>query len=80
MYKFKIKAIILFERLMNKPFEIKTLEDIYVYFYCVRKVTDESDNETFEDLLDKCDADPLLIKDFLEQFAEHNKRQNALSN
>jgi hypothetical protein len=64
-YKFKIKALILFERIANKPFEIKTTEDVYLYFYCIRCVNMENYNQPFEEFLDECDENPELMSDFL---------------
>jgi hypothetical protein len=79
-YKFKIKSLILFEKILNKPFKIETTEDLYVYFYCVRLVNDESYSASFEDFLAECDDNPELIQTFISQFAEHNKRQDGINN
>jgi hypothetical protein len=74
-YKFKIKALILFERIANKPFEIKTTEDVYLYFYCIRCVNVDNYSQPFEEFLDECDENPTMLSDFLKQFEEHNRRQ-----
>jgi hypothetical protein len=78
-YKFKIRAIILFERVANKPFEIKTTEDLYLYFYCVRCVNIENYSQPFDSFLDECDDNPELLPEFLQQFNDHNKRQVNMS-
>jgi len=79
-YKFKIKAIIIFERIADKPFEIKTLEDLYLYFYCVRMVNIENYTDSFEQFLDWCDENPDEITNFTEQFSKYNKRQDNMTN
>jgi hypothetical protein len=79
VFKFKIKALILFERIANKPFEIKTTEDLYLYFYCVRCVNIDDYSQQFDDFLDECDDNPELLKEFVKQFEQHNQRQNNLS-
>jgi hypothetical protein len=78
-YKFKIKSLILFERIADKPFEIKTTEDLYLYFYCVLCVNEDNYSKDFDDFLSECDENPDLLADFLKQFEEHNKRQKNLS-
>jgi hypothetical protein len=78
-YRFKIKSLILFERITGKPFGIETTEDLYVYFWCVRKVNSETDSQSFDDFLNECDENPEMIRDFLTQFTEHNKRQESMS-
>jgi hypothetical protein len=78
-YKFKIKALILFERIAKKAFEIKTTEDVYLYFYCIRCVNIDNYSQPFEDFLDECDEDAGMLANFMVQFEEHNKRQANLS-
>jgi hypothetical protein len=74
-YKFKIKAMILFERIANKAFELKSTIDLYLYFYCIRMVNMDNYTQDFESFLDECDENPELLTDFLAQFEAHNKRQ-----
>jgi hypothetical protein len=79
-YKFKIKALILFEKITDKAFKIETTEDLYIYFYCVKMVNDEKYNQNFEEFLNDCDEHPELMQDFIVQFTEYNKRQQAVNN
>jgi hypothetical protein len=78
-YKFKIKALILFERIAEKPFEIKSTEDLYLYFYCVVYSNVDNYSKDFDAFLDECDENPELFTEFVRQFEEHNRRQNSLS-
>jgi hypothetical protein len=78
-YKFKIKAMILFERIADKPFDIKTNEDLYLYFYCIKLVNDDNYETKFEDFLEWCDNNTNEVKSFLKQLEKHNSRQNDLS-
>jgi hypothetical protein len=74
-YKFKIKAVILWERIAGKPFAIENTEDLYLYLYAVKCVTDDNYSQSFDELLDECDKDASIIQDFLKQLENHNKRQ-----
>jgi hypothetical protein len=78
-YKFKIKSMIVFERIKEKPFDIANTEDLYVYFYCVRMVNIDGYSQTFEEFLDECDENPDLLREFIKQMHEHNSRQMSLN-
>jgi hypothetical protein len=78
-YKLKIKALILFERVTGKPFEINTTEDLYVYFYCVRCVNIDNYDVDFDKFLDECDDNPDMFTDFCNQLEKHNNCQSNLS-
>jgi hypothetical protein len=78
-YKFKIKAVIIFERITEKAFSISTNEDLYTYFYAIRMANIDKYNETFEEFLDWCDNNPDELNDFVKQMEQHNKRQSNLS-
>lgn len=76
-YDFKTKAIISFENALKKPFELKTLTDLYVYFFCVRDTNIENYSQSFDDFLTECDNDPKIFEDFMQQYIEYNKKQNV---
>jgi hypothetical protein len=77
-YQFKIKAIILWERISGKPFALENTEDIYLYLYCVRVTMDANLSQTFDEMLDECDKNPEIMSEFLRDLNAHNKRQKSL--
>jgi hypothetical protein len=79
-YKFKIRAIILFEKKAGKAwFKMESLTDSYLWFYCVYLVNDASYSKSFEEFCDECDENPELFKDFSRQMEEWSQRQANLS-
>ena len=57
-----MKAIIAFERIMKKPFEIKTTTDMLFYIYSAMLAGTPSMKLGFDELLDAIDATPGLLK------------------
>lgn len=77
-FKFKIKSIILWERITGRPFSITNTEDIYIYFFCVLCTNEENYSKDFDEFLTECDENPEMMADFIHQLEEHNKRQKNL--
>lgn len=63
-YKFKytIRAIFMWENIMNKTFSPISLMDNYVFFYCMILANNQDKVLEWNDFLDALDEDPLLIK------------------
>ena len=58
--KYTNRALMIFEQLSNKPFEIKNLTDQYVFFYSVILANNKDVSLTFDEFIDMLDEDENL--------------------
>ena len=67
-YKFKrtMRALFLFEELTGKPFEIKSLFDNYLFFYCVILANNPDNVLDFDEYIDALDNDPDIYTQLME--------------
>ena len=70
--KISIRSIFIFEQLMDKPFELKTTTDFYVYYYSCLLAGKEY-QKTFDDFIDDCDNNPEALNWFIDEFVKKNK-------
>ncbi len=63
-----MKAAIIFEKMLDKPFEIKTLEDRIAYIYAMIYANNPDTQITVDDILDECDDRPEFITDCYSVF------------
>ena len=73
--KFSIRAIFIFETLMDKVFDLKTTSDFYAYFYSCLLAGKEY-QKTFEQFIDDCDNNPDALNWFLDEFTKKNRIDN----
>lgn len=61
-YKFKptLRALFVWEQIMQKSFELKTTLDNYVYFYSLLLANNEN-FMTWDEFVDALDADPQIL-------------------
>lgn len=58
-----MKSMIVFEKMRDKPFEIRTTTDLLSYIYCSIISGSPDKPLEFEEMLDAFDNDPQLFKD-----------------
>lgn len=59
--KYTIRALFMFEQITGKAFEIKTLLDNYVFFYCMILANNKDKVLEWDDFLDALDNDKELF-------------------
>lgn len=62
--KYTIRAIFLFEQITKAPFELKTLTDTYVFFYCMLLANNPDNVIDWDDFLNALDSDPHILDEF----------------
>jgi hypothetical protein len=75
--KFSIRAIFIFEQLMDKIFELKTLSDFYSYYYsCL--LAGKQYEETFETFINDLDKaeNTGALNWFIEELKKHSEVEN----
>lgn len=78
-FKYSIRAMFVWESMMEKPFEISTLMDTYVFCYSCIVSNQNNPALDFNDFIDACDSDPSIIEKFNEYMNEENKKREVLS-
>lgn len=77
--KYTIRALFYFERITGKAFEIKTLQDNYILFYCMILANNPDNILEWEDFLDAVDNDPHLIEQLTAINDDYLKKDNILN-
>ncbi len=73
--KYTIRAIIVFEKIANKAFTTNSVTDIYLFLYSIILANEPTLNLTFDELIDMCDENPAIIKDFNRFLQDEYKKQ-----
>ena len=77
--KYTIRALFIFERIMDRPFEVKTLLDNYMFFYCMILANNPDDALAWDDFIDALDEDPALYQAISDVVKESQERSTMLS-
>lgn len=77
--KYTIRALFYFERITGKAFEIKTLQDNYILFYCMILANNPDNILEWEDFLDAVDNDPKLIEQLTAINDDYLKKDTILN-
>lgn len=79
--KHSLRSIIIFESISNKPFNIVTMTDISLYFYCSIMASASDLDLTFEEFLSWLDEpeNEGLFQEFFDFNQKKDKIDNALS-
>jgi len=75
--KYSIRAMLAFEQLAGKSFEIKNLTDLYIFCYCMLLAGMNEEPLTFDEFLDACDEDQEMItrlSEYVNKQAKVNER------
>lgn len=71
--KFTIRAMMIYERVSDAPFNLNNVTNQILYMYCVLLANNPDMTMTFEELIDYIDENFNLLKEFFSLFAQHNK-------
>lgn len=78
--KYTIRALFMFEQIMNKSFEIKTLLDNYVFFYCMILASNKDKILDWDSFLDSLDNDKELFATMNAIVNEQEKQKKIFDN
>lgn len=78
--KYTIRAIIIFEKIANKPFQTNSVTDIYLFLYSIILANDTTLNLTFDELINMCDDNPAIIRDFNQFLQDEYNKQAVFDN
>ena len=77
--KYTIRALFVFEQITGKPFNIATLFDNYLFFYCLILANNPDNILDFDDYLDAIDSDKDLYLQLSTVIESYQKYDNLLS-
>lgn len=79
--KYTLRALFIYEQITGKIFEMKTITDEYLFFYCLLLANNPDTSLSFDELIDSMDEDMNLMlqyREFLNK--EMQKQQQFLTN
>lgn len=78
--KYTLRALFIFERIAETQFTGTKLMDYYLLFYCILLANNDTFNMTFDELIEVCDNEPSLFKEFMIFLNKEFEIQNQLVN
>lgn len=73
-----LRAMLMFESITKKTFELKTMSDIYLYFYLVLSTSNKDANLEFDEYLDYMEEHPEVLNLLIDTKAKEDKFDEAL--
>lgn len=78
--KYSLRALFIFEQITNKPFEIKTLLDNYIFFYSMILASNKDKEPLdWDEFIDALDNNPNLMSDMSEVVENQQKVDKLIS-
>lgn len=62
--KYTLRALFIYEQITGKAFELKTITDEYLFFYCILMANNPDSSLTFEELIEAVDEDMGIMVEF----------------
>lgn len=78
--KFTLRAMMIFEGVTQKPFQLNNITDEYIYLYCMIMANYPDANITFDDLIDAMDQDPSIMEEFKSLLESYVKKKDQFPN
>ena len=64
--KYSLRSMFVWESITGRPFEISTLMDTYIFFYCCIIADQNNPELDFDSFINACDENPALMQEFGE--------------
>lgn len=78
--KYSLRALFIFEQITNRPFEIKTLLDNYIFFYSMILASNKDKEPLdWDEFIDALDNNPNLMTDMNEVVENQQKVDKLIS-
>ena len=78
-FKYSLRSMFVFEEIADKPFEVKTLLDSYIFAYACLVSNQDNPSLEFDAFIDWCDKYPEVMDEFNKFMADEMKRRESLS-
>ena len=77
-FKYSLRSMFVFEEIADKPFEIKTLLDTYIFAYACIVSNQDNPSLEFNEFIDWCDSHPEVMEGFNVWMSEEMKKRELL--
>ena len=77
-FKYSLRSMFVFEEIADKPFEIKTLLDTYIFAYACIVSNKDNPSLEFNEFIDWCDTNPGVMEEFNVWMSEEMKKRELL--
>ena len=78
-FKYSLRAMFVFESITDKPFEVKTLFDTYVFCYSCIVANPDNPTLDFNDFIDWCEKYPEVMDEFNRFINEQMKVKETIT-
>lgn len=76
--KYTLRALFIFEQITGRSFEMHTMMDNYLFFYCMIVANNPDSFLSWDEFIDALDENPLLLTEFAELSSDISKKNNLL--
>nr|DAD94584.1 MAG TPA: tail assembly chaperone protein [Siphoviridae sp. ctREU2] len=76
--KYSIRAMFVFEKLTGKLFKLESLMDWYIFYYSMILAGNPECTLLFDDFIDECDLNPVLVADIQNYLNAQFQKQGQL--
>lgn len=73
-----LRSLFIFEKLMNKPFQIETMLDNYAFFYSILLANNPEDPVGWDEFIDALDTDPSIFTTMAAILERQGKAEEIL--
>lgn len=73
--KYTLRALFIYEQITGKVFEMKTITDEYLFFYCLLLANNPDTSLSFDELIDSMDEDMNLMLQYREFLNKEMQKQ-----
>lgn len=74
--KYTLRALFIYEQITGKAFNLRTITDEYLFFYCILAANNPDIQLTFDDLIDAIDEDMNIMIQFQSFMKSELEKQN----
>lgn len=74
-FKYSLRSMFIFEEVADKPFEVKTLLDTYIFLYSCIVANQDNPSLEFSELIDYADGHPEVMDEFNRFMDEESKKR-----
>lgn len=74
--KYTLRALFIYEQITGKVFQLHTITDEYLFFYCILLANNPDMELTFDDLINAIDEDINIMIQFQEFMKSELERQS----
>lgn len=74
--RYTVRALMLFEQILNKTFSIDNLTDQITFFYCLLLANNPDDTITYDEFIDALDDDSTILNQFQKFLADEAEKRN----